>query len=220
MSTLTQITQRVIQSIGEVEGTSVQTYSEPRVEEAIIQTFELVFRKYWWPQYCKWFQRTLDGTLGIVTASLSEIKDFRDIRVVIPDGEEKGIPQLPWGKNPFNLTGTKPRYYEALDSSNANFTRRLQFWPKTATGDVFIYARLLPTIIAETELYLDDKLLINGAAWIILEDEDINPNAAQLRKDLFEENFAAIMKELGQQPIENPNRDSSQRYLSEWWPYP
>jgi hypothetical protein len=218
MATFSETTQEIIKSIGEVEGTSVQTYSEPRVEAALTQIFGMCFRKYWWPQYMTWSQRTLDGTLGILTANISDIRELRDIRTIIPDGREKGIPQLPFGRNPFNLTGTTPLYYESLDSTHASFaTRLLQFWPKSATGDVFIHARLFPTIINSTELYLDQKMLINGSAWIILEDEDINPNAAQLRKDLFEENFAAIMKEYSEQPIENSGVNTNERFMSEWF---
>lgn len=220
MPTFAETVQEIIKSIGEVEGTSVQTYSEPRVSAALEQTFEMCFRKYWWPQYTKWLQRTLDGTLGILTTNISEIKDLRDIRVIIPDGQERGITQLPHGRNPFNITGTKPVYYESLDSTHGSFaTRRLQFWPKTATGDVFIHARLMPTVIDSTELFLDQKMLINGSAWIILEDEDINPNAAQLRKDLFEENFSAIMKEYSDQPIENASISTDRRFIEEWGPY-
>lgn len=214
--TKTQLVQDIIASIGEVEGTSVQTYAEPRVDVMLEQIFGIAFRKHWWPQYMVWYERTLDGTLGLVTSNINTILDIRDIRVIIPAGQEKAIPQLPPFKNPFNITGTRPRYFESLPVTNASFANKLvQIWPKTATGDIKIHARLYPTITADTVLYLDDKLLVNGAAWLILDDEDINPNAATNRERLFNEIFANIMKDYGELPIEYsacPN-DS---YMTNW----
>ena len=214
--TKVQLIQDVIASIGEVEGTSVQTYAEPRVSVALDQIFTIAFRKAWWPQYTKWFELTLDGTLGIVTTNISQIKDIRDVRCIIPSGQERALPILPPFTNPFNITGSKPRYFEALDSTHASFANRLiQFWPKTATGGVKIHARAMPTIVNATTLYLDDIMLVNGAAWLILDDEDINPNAAANRERLFNEVFANIMKAYSDLPIENTQGDFGS-YLSGW----
>ena len=222
--TFAQLKQRVIASIGEVEGTSVQTYSEPRVTEALEEIFTTLFRKYWWPQYLAWFgPLTLDGTLGIMTDNTfgSSVKDIRDVKTIIPSGQEKGIPYLPDSRNPFNISGTTVRYYEALDAANANqSTRIIQFWPKTAIGTVYIQARKIPTIVDTTLCYLDNNLMIFGASWLILEQEDINPNAAALQERMFNETFADIMKHFSDQPLENPVVGyQTERYLSEWFPY-
>ena len=220
--TFAQLTQRVIHAVGEVPGTSVQTYSEPRVMEALTQVFDVVFRKFWWPQYMRWFELTLDGTLGIVTDNSfgTSVVDIRDIKAVIPEDNEKGIPQLPDQANPFNLSGTTPLYYESLDTASSYYaTRLLQFWPKTATGGVKIHARLKPTVVDSLVNYLDDNLIVFGATWVILEAEDINPNAAKLAQRMFNESFVDIMKQFADQPIENPVTGyPSSRYLSEWWP--
>jgi hypothetical protein len=220
--TFAQLTQRVIASVGEVSGTSVQTYSEPRVREALEEIFEVVFRKYWWPQYMAWFgPYTLDGTIGIITDNTfgQSVKDIRDVKTIIPLNAERGIPQLPDNRNPFNITGTTVRYYEALDAANANAASRLiQFWPKSSTGQVYINARKFPTLVDSTHSFLDNNLMIFGASWLILEQEDINPNAAALQERMFNETFADIMKHYSEQPIENPIVGySTERYLSEWF---
>jgi hypothetical protein len=217
-STFEDLVQEVVSAVGEVEGTSVQTYSQPRVEKALRMLFSLVFRKAWWPQYCRWNELTLDGTLGVVTTNeLADVKDFRDFRVIIPAGQNKPIPKLPYGKNPFEISGTKPLYFESLPVTDSLYTnRKLQFWPKTAIGGVVTHARLDPTIVNGTTLYIDENILINGAAWVILEDEDINPNAAQLKKELFEEFYTAAIKSLSDMPMENPSGGISSDYLSEW----
>jgi len=216
--TFSDLVQDVISAVGEVEGTSVQTYSQPRVEKALRMLFNLVFRKAWWPQYMRWDNLILDGTLGVVTTNeLAAVKDFRDFRTIMPEGQNKPIPRLPYGKNPYEISGTKPLYFESLPITDSLYTnRKLQFWPKAATGNVVIHSRLEPTIVDTTTLYIDEDILVNGAAWVILEDEDINPNAAQLKKDMFEEFYTNAIKSLSDMPIENPGVGISSDYLTEW----
>lgn len=218
MDTFATLVQRAIKVIGEVDGTSVQTYSQPRVEEALRQIFDLAFRKSWWDQYCFWYEVALDGTLGLIsTDSLTSVKDFRDVKAIIPENQDRALPRLPYGVNPFNLTGSTVMYYEPLINSHPSFAGRMfQFWPKTAVGNLKIRARILPTLVDETIMYLDTNMLVNGAAWMILEDEDINPNAAQLRKTLFNEFFESIQKNEADQPIENINSSGDRRFLTEW----
>jgi hypothetical protein len=190
--------------------------------EALEEIFEVVFRKFWWPQYMSWFgPLALDGTLGIVTDATfgTSVKDVTDIKAVIPEGREKGLPYLPDQRNPHNISGTTVRYYEALDAANTYFdTRRLQFWPKAATGNVYIHARKFPTIVTTTRNYLNDNLLIFGASWLMLEQEDINPNASALQERMFNETFADIMKHHSDIPVENAITGyGTDRYLSEWF---
>lgn len=218
--TFTQLMGDVVSAIGEVSGTSVQTYAEPRVRVALNQIFELVFRKVWWPQYMQMYQLTLDGTLGVVTTNeLFAVKEFRDFRSITIAGQNRPLTILPQNFNPYTLTGTKPVYFSSLNVTDTNYlNRKLQIWPKTATGDLVINARLFPTISeATTILYIDDNILVNGAAWMILEDEDINLNAAQNRKELFDEFFSAAVKALADHPMENPyGAVPNSDYVSEW----
>lgn len=212
-----ELIQDVIKLIGEVEGTSVQTYSEPRVSIALDHIFEVAFRKFWWPQYMRWIEATLDGTLGIVTTDLTAIlKDIRDLRCIIPADQERALPLLPLFSNPFNMTGTKPRFFEALGVNDANFvSRTFRVWPMTAEGDVKLHVRTFPTIIDTTTLYLDDKLLTNGASWLILDAEDVNPNAAHNCERMFNEIFANIMKSYSELPLENTVGNYGS-YLTDW----
>lgn len=215
--TFEALVQDAISALGEVEGTSVQTYSEPRVEVALNHIFEFAFRKVWWPQYMTWYEKALDGTLGVLTTDFSPaVVDIRDIRAIIPENEEKSLPRLPPFKNPFNTTGTTVRYWEGLNNTSQFFDGRLlQFWPKTATGNIKIHARNMPTVTNSTTLYIDEKLLVNGTAWTILEDEDINPNAAALRERLFNEAFADIIKQYGEHP-EETGYIASADYRTQW----
>ena len=220
---LSSLRDDVIAYIGEVEGTSVQTYSEGRVDAALKHIFKNLHQKIWWPQYMQWFTLALDGTLGITTDATfgadGYVQHPKDIRVIIPDGRNKSIPLLPKGANPFNLSGTTPKYWESLPASSEYYaSRRFQIWPKTSTGNVIVHARVRPAVItSSTQNELDDNLLIFGAAWMILEQEDINPNSAALAERMFTETYADIMKTLSNQPIENPVKGAAvENYLADW----
>lgn len=214
------VVQNTIKKIGEVSGTSVQTYSEPRVQTDVKSIFELAFRKLWWPQYMQWFEVALDGTLGVVTGDLTTIRRVEDIRAIFPERSDKPLPMMPKGRNPFNLSGTTVRFWESIlaGSTSPNYTtKKVQFWPKAATGNLKIHARIFPTIVDATILYIDNDALVNGAAWSILEAEDINPNAAATCRELFEEHFVTIKKAWADQPIENPQAyPGNATYMSDW----
>lgn len=214
-----KLVQKVIREIGEVEGTSVQTYSEPRVEDKVRQAVRFVMRKYWWDNYMQWFQFSLDGMNGIITDStgLTNVKDILDVRAVFIDGGNVRVTRIPEGKNPFTITGTKVIYYDSLPVTDPNYAaRKLQFWPKTATDNIVIHARLVPTIQNNTVLHLNEDLLTYGAAWLILEDEDLNASAAAKNKTMFDQTFQDLMLAYGDQPIANPYGQRTQDHLTEW----
>lgn len=222
MTTLATLRAEVIRFIGEVSGTSVQTYSEPRVDDALKQAYLNLFRKMWWPEYMKWFTLTLSGANGIHTdatfSSDGNVQKSEDIRSITISGQNRPLPKLPYNTNPYNITGTRPVYWEAIEKTDANAGRLFRVWPLAATGTLYVNARVRPATIDSTvNNYMDDNLLVFGAAWLILEQEDINANAAALAERMFTETFADINKAISKQQQDNPHRGSqNQAYLSDW----
>ena len=217
--TLTNLTQAVIEEIGEVSGTSVQTYSEDRIERKVKQAFRFVLKKFWWPEYMKWYSATIDGSTGVINANLidkteAEIR-FEDIRVILPEKATTPLALLPNTIIPTEITGNNAKYFESLHNSHVNFEDRIiQFWPKAVSTVVNIHAMEVPNpIIGETKLYLDEDLLTHGAAWLILETEALNPDAANTAQVMFDNRFKDIMKRFTDHPIaKRQNID----FITEW----
>lgn len=222
MADLGDLQQRVISYIGEVDGTAVQTYSEPRVLEALKQMYFNLFRKRWWPQYMKWYTLTLSGSNGIHTSTAfgddGGVQKFEDIKIIIPDGCRRGLPRLPNDRNPYDLTGTTPIYHEAIEATDANVARRFRVWPLASTGTLYVQARIRPAMIdVDTESYFDDNLMVYGAGWLILEQEDINANAAATAERMYTETYADVVKAEAELPLENPYSGVREtNYLSDW----
>ena len=146
------------------------------------------------------FQRTLDGAAGLVTQQLTTVKRFEDIRSIWRDGSSVPLVPLPNNVNPFKIgNDTTPRYY--LRHPNPA-TQLLQFYPKTATGDVYIHARKKPDdFVLDSEVWMDTDLLINGAAYDYAEDDGTNPGATEKFQGLFERRLQQLKEMHGSKPI-------------------
>ena len=190
MATLSQLVARTADRLSMVAGTGVQVYAEDRIAEMIQHKFDVLFDEVLWPQFCTWYEWTLDGTLGVVTTDLTDIlKRYEDIQVVFPENSNTALTKLSnLTTNPFELTGTTPINYEALGPTYSNKTTKVfRVWPLAATGDIILRVRTKPdTFTSEDEIDFDDQSLILGSVFDYLEDDGTNPNATQKFQLLFE----------------------------------
>jgi len=204
--------QETIQSLSMVTGNSVQLYAEDRVASYVQQAFDFVFDEIWWPKYTQWFERTLDGTLGVPTTKLSTVKEFEHIRAVYREDYNIPLPQINDLMNPFVLTGTTPLYYGAYEGTDYV----IQFWPKTATGTVYINAKVKPDEFSAQDVpRMDRTLLVNAAAWDYASDDGTNPGAVQKFQQKYERRLQQIRANQNQRPIELDPR--LREYPQEWW---
>lgn len=191
--TFSTLIQETIQKLSQVTGTGVQLYAEDRIAALLQEKFNFVFSELWWPAYMDYFTRSLDGTSGIVTATLSDIKRYEDIRYVWRDGYARPLPGVPPHMNPLILTGTTPKFVSRKRGDNE---RWLQFWPKTATGTVYITARVKPDeFTINDEMEMDSDLLVNGAAWDYATSDGTNPADIAKFQTMFETRLAQLKRE-------------------------
>ena len=205
MSTLTELITRTADRLSMVAGTGVQTYADDRIAEMIQHKFDVLFLEEFWPQFLHRDTLTLDGTLGVVTADLTEVlKDIKDIRVIFPTDSNIPLKKLSaLTSNPNLLTGTRPMFYEAVGTLVDNKVEKVfQVWPKTATGTIEILLRVKPaTFGPEDEIDFDDQALILGATFDYLEDDGTNPNATQKFQGLFDVRVNQLKDALNDGPI-------------------
>jgi len=198
--TFSDLIQATVKELSQVSGTGVQLYAEDIIGRKLQSSFNMVFDELWWDQYMEWFQRTLDGTTGVVTSALTGVTRFDDIRAVFVPQSHTPLPYLPRDFQPFVLTGTQPRFIEALTEDEP--TKIIQFWPKTATGTIYIHARKKPDDFNLDDLVkLDPDVLIFGAAWDYLESDGTVPADAQKMQVKFEARLKQLKKNYGNKPI-------------------
>jgi hypothetical protein len=205
MSTLTELITRVEDRLSMVSGQGTQIYAEDRIAEMIQHKFDVLFTEEFWPQFCRWAQYTLDGTLGVITTDLTSlVKDVEDIQAIFHNTNSSPIPKLnPSTVNPFGLSGARPLHYEGLSTSFTNYASRVfHIWPHTATGILTMRYRTKPdTFVATDEIYFDDQALILGAVFDYLEDDGTNSNATQKFQAMFEARVMQLKDSLNSGPL-------------------
>jgi len=211
-ATVRQVVDDALELVGEVAGPGVQMYGDDRMRSNAIRAFDMLFKKYPWHQYRKWYRLQLDGVLGVVTTdAFEQVKDFEDFIKICRDAESEPIPMWPRDANPFSSAitsgGTQLRYWTSLHVADANYTmRRLQFYPVTATGFVNILTLLYPLVPPasqwdwEDTWYLDRALLTYATAFMTLVSDDLNTNAANVVKGMMNDKFNDIKNALSRIP--------------------
>ena len=188
-----------------VAGTGVQIYAEDRIAEMVQHKFDTLFDEVFWPHLCAWSQWTLDETLGVVTADLTDLIDrVDDIQVIFPENSNTALTKLPgMTLNPFQLSGTRPIHFDALGPDVDNVTEKVfHVWPKAATGDIIVRYRIRPdTYVPEDEVNFDDQALILGAAYDYLDDDGTHPGATAKMLGLFEARVKQLKSNYNNAPI-------------------
>lgn len=214
-SSIREIVNAAQKIVGEVSGPSVQTYGEDSMMEAAIQVFNMLHKKYYWPQFLDWQQLTLDGITGRVTTvdAFNYVRDFEDVFKVWIAGDQRPLALLPLGTNPFTISGSRPRYYSAINANDAEFVgKRIRIWPAAAVGDIQVACRVYPINgddLGENNAWtwddimeLDFDMLVHGTAWRTLSNDDLNPSGAADQRGLMEGRFNDITKRYADMPIE------------------
>lgn len=214
--TVTEITQNVITKIGLVAGTSVQTYTEPQIKDAIQDASDLLFRKRFWEHLSDWHTYSLDGVNGYLTTPLTDIvnshEDAKDF--FMTNSRQKIV--KPVNSEHLIATGSAALYYTPIKYGDVNFsTRVFKFWPITATGTVTFYARTRPADYNNDSIVPFPRDMITyAAAWLILETDGLNPGNAQKMQNLFQISYNDYMSSISDDVIGH----NGGRYAYTVWP--
>lgn len=215
---LNQIVARTLDLLREVPGVSVQTYSEPRLQRLAQSVFDMVFEQHFIPDLSEWVTVVLDGSTGTPTSNLTVAK-FTDIKNVYQQGKSKPLPLFPRTINPDTVTGTTPRYIEALRQPEAgSATKLFRVLPLAAEGSVTFYARFHPgdkTASPDSAaLYIDKDLIAFGCTYMSLEQDGSNPGATDMYQGLFEQKLTRIIGGYGNLGV--PLNAGEDDYPTEW----
>ncbi len=214
-----------IEVVGEATGSGVQTYSEDRVMKDAIRGFNMIFKKYYWPQYTDWVTIAVDGTTGVPTTDWGYfVRDIEDILLIYKNKTEHRIPMLPNLRNPVAMvSGGSIQYWKALPSTHTNFMkRRFRFYPPTATGSLDVLAKFYPcnndaVLNFDDSVDIDHDMLVAGTAFMTLSADDLNPGAADAQRNMMEQRYKDIMGSLANEPIRVSGSGSTSGIPDQWF---
>lgn len=192
--------------LGEVLGTSVNTFTVPRMIKDAGRSFNFIYKKRWWEQYTDWTTITLDGTTGMATTNdFTQVIDFEDFFAVYLPNTQTALPTLPKQINPNTLTGNQPRYFTGIRAGATGYAaKRIKVVPITAAGKLNVLARFHPLTAGDnwaevTQVHLDRDLLSYGTAFMALSGDDLNPGAKSDVQEMMDNRYKDIMSSLSSQ---------------------
>lgn len=198
-SNLQDLRKKVMDTVGLVSGTGVQTYSEPLIDSAINAVFDMVYRKRSWEWLTDWYTYQLSGADGLVTVDVSDdFNSFEDIIEVWDANAERRIVP-PAGREHLVVTGSTAQFYTPIPWGKANAaTRILRFYPLTATGAVTVRAKSRPpTFLADSDIIpFPADVIAHAAAWYVLDSDGINPTAASKAQTMFDIGYQDLVSNL------------------------
>lgn len=199
MSTVQELIIAVETALYQSAGSAVQVYSQDVIAQKIQMGFDHFFTKAWWPQFRVREQRVLDGVNGYVTVPITTITQYDDIRYVFREQSDTPLSKLPLNANllsPQFSSGDSPKFIEA-DAANL-----FRVWPNIATGTVLVVGRARPArFLLDSEVPMDDTLIIHYVAWSYFTDDGSNPEAALKHQTMFEARLKQLTHDMFNEPI-------------------
>lgn len=210
--TLGDLIRDAITQVSEVNGAAhVQLYSEGIIASHVVRTFNLVATKRWWPQLMTWVQRDLDGVTGMVTSNITNVTDYKNVRVVFYNGTDEQIPRMPADINPFG-TGIMRRFHEPVNATG----KLLRVLPMDTSGTVEMHCRVIPFISAyEDVVPFDPDTIMLGAVASHLAGDNANPADESRAKQQFQAKLQQEYDLYDSQPVVLDGRTSG--YAGSEW---
>lgn len=157
-------------------GPSVQQYSEDIIAKLLQDSFDRLFKNYWYPEYYNSGDTfTLDGTTGQVVEDLTaKIKRWDDIHFVWKSPYVNPLRRKPPGINPLMVSNYEPMW-EPIGGAKV-----FRIYPTTHTGKVVVAYRTKPAdFVASDTMLIDTKIMEAEAAMNYIIDDMTNQEAVK-----------------------------------------
>ena len=201
--TLKEIYDDAIIMMGQVSGSSVQTYTEPLAVIGVNRVFESLYFKYPWPHLWSWQQATLDGVSGKIAGSLTGVDNYSDVTLVRTSDREVEIP-FSDGTKHLSVSGSQVLYRTVLPWNDPDFNSKMyKFWPPTATGSLDFFCGHRPAAFEASDdvVPMEKSLMVNGLTWWMLADDGMNPASAEKAQVMFDTTYQDIIARIGAKKI-------------------
>lgn len=187
MATIGVLIARVETRIALASGLDVQVVDEPRFLEMLRSRYNSLFDENWWPDFLTLGTFTTDGVTGLINEDVTGlINRFVDIHSVFYNGLPDPLPLLKFNYNP----SQSRRPCLAPFASNAAKMFKVLPIDQEATLNVWYRTRLTDNQWEqdndETEVNMDDEMLILGTVFDYLSDDGSNDEATKKYLGMYE----------------------------------
>lgn len=213
--TLDNLVFEVQTAIHQAAGLSTQVYSEGFIKNKITDAFIMLASDpdYNWKRYNGYTTRTLNGTTGVPTVSLTSVfNSFDDIEAIYPSGSDRPLVSGDIPGNPLLITGDIPRSYIY------NTTSLIQIMPITSTGDIVVVGKSIgaTSFIGTDTVPFDYLALKYFVAWQYMTEDGSNSAAAEVHRQSFENRMKQLKKSQMRAPLAI-NGLSANNFPNQWF---
>lgn len=201
MATIKTLIERVETRLFMVAGLDVQIHAEGQLEEMLRGVYNTLFDDFWHPEYTLFMSADLDGVTGQVTTNLTNtILRFKDIHTVYWNEDEDPMPKVTPGTS---LGRVRSRSIMPSGIPATVF----KVIPTDTTGPVHIWYRtkLADSVWEdqeyETEINMDDEVLLLGVMYEWLVNDDSNQTATAEYQRKFQARQQQLRNEQWQIPL-------------------
>jgi hypothetical protein len=201
--TLSALVQQCVVRLRQVPGVTTQSYAEGLLAALIEECYEECRQLRWWDHLTEWRTVTLDGVTGTATTDFATpVRErLRDIQAVYAGSQTTPLPLLSQHSNPIRYTGTTPRAYEALPTSqDPTGVKVLRVYPLASTGDLQLRMRvddpgMFTVVGGGTVIPFDATALVNGACMKYAIGDGTNPGAVAEFDRAYNERVQGLVKQ-------------------------
>lgn len=216
MATVETLITRVEKRISMAAGLDVQVHAEDTLLEMLRHKYNTLFDANWWYDYLTLETFTLDGSTGLITGDVSaKIRRFVDIHSVFLGDNLRPLPLLQIGSNLTSFMG------EALMPYTADATKMFKVYPIDRSDSVHVWYRTRLTdddweiaVADETNVNMDDELLILGTVYDYLMDDGSNLEAVTKYETQYNNRYQQLVNLSFQHGISK--HDQARGIPSQW----
>lgn len=179
MATIKTLVERVEKRLFLVSGLDVQIHAEDQIVEMLRSAYNTFFDEFWYPEYTMYLSSNVNGTTGEIVLNISNmVLRYKDIHSVYWDEDEDPLPRISPGTS---LGRVRTRCIGPSGNPDSVF----RLYPMDETGPVHFWyrTRIADSVwdnhLYDTEINMDDELLLAAAVYEFLVMDDSNQMATQ-----------------------------------------
>jgi hypothetical protein len=222
----TQLVQRVLLRLRQVQGVGTQTYSEPLIIQLLEEVYEECRAARWWDHLMQWSNVQLDGVAGLPVTLITGCRErYRDVKGVFYANNSAPLPFIDSRSNPSRLQGTRPRAVEPLHATHgAAHDRLFRIWPlasvTTVDTPIRVYARQDPAGLftdVNTTVPFDATALVNGVCLKYTLSDNTNPGGVAEFDRAWNERMRKLMQQHDEQVLPLDGRNQGAVWPTDWF---
>jgi len=206
MATIGTLIARVQTRIALASGLDVQIVDEPRMLEMLRSRYNTLFDQNWWIDYLTLGTYNLDGTTGLITGDVTGlINRVADIQGIFYNDDTDPLPMIKFNTNPRHSRRT------AWAPFASNPAKMFKIYPIDQEAEINVWYRTRLTDEQweqdndETEVNMDDEMLILGTTFDYLSDDGSNDDAVKKYLGMYENRVKQVEALQFQAPMSKNN---------------